>query len=458
MNDVMTEEKIIKHSIIKHPSALLTASSSASVIAASVTSLTTSLTAASASTASLTAASLSRKNLTVLPPLSLYVHFPWCVRKCPYCDFNSHEWKKNSQGLPEAAYIKALRRDIELALPLIWGRPIRTVFIGGGTPSLISSEGLDQLLSDIRALLPLDVDAEITLEANPGTVEAHKFKSFRDSGINRLSLGIQSFNDEALHKLGRIHGGHEARQAIEIAQKYFENFNLDVMFALPGQTMTACQQDVEQALSYAPPHLSLYQLTLEPNTYFHKFPPELPDEDTAADMQDWIHHRMHESAYVHYEVSAYAKPDRQAAHNLNYWRFGDYLGIGAGAHSKISFPQKIIRQVRYRQPEEYMAHSLTDTPVQQSHEIATHDLPFEFMLNALRLVHGVDIASFTERTGLPITAIQKILQKAEDKKMLKRDHLNMAPTKLGQRFLNDLQQLFLWQESQTKEKKVISLL
>ncbi|MGI4985754.1 MAG: radical SAM family heme chaperone HemW [Janthinobacterium lividum] len=384
-----------------------------------------------------------RVRLTALPPLSLYVHFPWCVRKCPYCDFNSHEWTGGGT-FPEQAYLDALRADLEQALPLIWGRRIYSVFIGGGTPSLLSAAGLDRLLADLRALLPLDLRAEITLEANPGTFEAGKFAQFRDSGVNRLSVGIQSFDDGHLQALGRIHGGDEARAAADIAARTFENFNLDMMFALPGQTLEACRRDIDTALSYAPPHLSLYHLTLEPNTLFHKFPPAaLPDEDASADMQDWIDERMIGAGYEHYEVSAFAQPKRRSAHNTNYWEFGDYLGIGAGAHSKLSFPERIVRQMRYKQPATYMTQASAGTAVQESNEIGTRDLPFEFMLNALRLSDGFPVYRFIERTGLTMTAIEPALRDAVARGLLSRTHERIAPTPLGRRFLNDLQALFL---------------
>ncbi|GAB3630591.1 YggW family oxidoreductase [Pandoraea terrae] len=383
--------------------------------------------------------------LPALPPLSLYVHFPWCVRKCPYCDFNSHEFKGEggSQAFPETMYLDALRSDLEQALPNIWGRQVHTVFIGGGTPSLMSADGLDRLLSDIRALLPLDADAEITMEANPGTFEAEKFRRFRESGVNRLSIGIQSFNSEHLKALGRIHDGDEARRAIEIAQTHFDNFNLDLMFALPRQTLAQCQADVETAIGFAPPHLSLYHLTLEPNTQFHKYPPVVPDEDTSADMQDWIIERTAAAGYAHYEVSAYAKPNRQAKHNLNYWQFGDYLGIGAGAHSKLSFPERIIRQIRHKHPQRYMETAAAGNAIQDENEVSARDLPFEFMLNALRLTDGVPTETFADRTGLPMAKLAKPLAEAVEKGLLVRDPGRIAPTELGQRFLNDLQAMFL---------------
>jgi oxygen-independent coproporphyrinogen-3 oxidase len=380
-------------------------------------------------------------NLTALPPLSLYVHWPWCVRKCPYCDFNSHEAKGE---LPEQEYLDALRLDLEQSLPLIWGRKIHTVFIGGGTPSLISAAGLDRLMSDLRTLLPLELDAEITMEANPGTFEAERFKSYRDSGINRLSIGIQSFNPAHLEALGRIHDGNEALRAVEIAKNTFENFNLDLMYALPSQTLAEARQDLQTALEFAPPHLSLYHLTMEPNTVFAKYPPELlPDDDLSADMQDLIAEMTAGAGYGHYEVSAYAKPGHRARHNLNYWKFGDYLGIGAGAHSKLSFPHRVLRQARFKQPGSYIEAARRGNPVQEEHEIGRADMGFEFMLNALRLTEGFDPNLFGERTGMNIGAIRKALDGAEAKGLLTRDHTLIRPTELGRRFLNDLQEMFL---------------
>lgn len=379
-------------------------------------------------------------HLAALPPLSLYVHFPWCVRKCPYCDFNSHEVRGS---FPEEDYLAALRADLESALPLIWGRKIYTIFIGGGTPSLMSAAGLDRLLSDIRTLLPLDGAAEITMEANPGTFEAEKFRSYRASGINRLSIGIQSFNEHHLQALGRIHDADEARKAVDIAHANFDNFNLDLMFALPSQTLREAQEDVSTAIGFAPPHLSLYHLTLEPNTYFAKHPPAVPDDDTSAEMQDMILELTGDAGYQHYEVSAYAQSGRQARHNQNYWQFGDYLGIGAGAHSKISFPHRIVRQMRYKQPKAYLEQVKAGRSIQEEFEIGRDDLGFEFMLNALRLTSGFEVNLFSERTGLPLNAIEKSLNAAEAKGLLYRDHRIIRPTELGQRFLNDLQQIFL---------------
>jgi oxygen-independent coproporphyrinogen-3 oxidase len=378
--------------------------------------------------------------LTALPPLSLYVHFPWCVRKCPYCDFNSHEVK---DGFPEDAYLDALRTDLELALPLIWGRRIHTIFIGGGTPSLLSAAGLDRLMSDVRTLLPFDGDIEITMEANPGTFEADKFRAYRASGINRLSIGIQSFNAGHLQALGRIHDGQQALKAVEIAHANFDNFNLDLMYALPQQTLAQARTDIETAIAFAPPHLSLYHLTLEPNTLFAKYPPAVPDDDASADMQDMIAQLTGAAGYGNYEVSAYAQPGRRARHNLNYWQFGDYLGIGAGAHSKLSFPHRIVRQMRYKHPQTYLAQTAAGAPIQEEAEIERDALGFEFMLNTLRLVDGFSPNLFAERTGMSLNRIEQQLNLAEQKGMLYRDHAVIRPSPLGRRFLNDLQEIFL---------------
>ena len=379
-------------------------------------------------------------NLSALPPLSLYVHFPWCVRKCPYCDFNSHE---AGNELPEQAYLSALRADLEQSLPLIWGRKIVSIFIGGGTPSLMSAAGLDQLMSDIRSLLPLEPSAEITMEANPGTFEAEKFRSFASSGINRLSIGIQSFNDKHLKALGRIHDADEAWRAITIAKNSFENINLDLMFALPEQTLAESELDVNTALSFEPTHLSLYHLTMEANTVFAKYPPELPDDDTSAAMQQMLIEKTTAAGFQNYEISAYAREGRRAKHNLNYWEFGDYLGIGAGAHSKISFPHRVIRQARYKQPDSYMQQASKGNAVSEEAEINREDLGFEFMINALRLSDGFEVRQFSERTGLTLQVVESALNKAEAKGLLYRDYLKIAPTSLGRRFLNDLQQIFL---------------
>lgn len=381
--------------------------------------------------------------LPVLPPLSLYVHFPWCVHKCPYCDFNSHEPVGGIARIPEQAYVAALRADLEAALPLIWGRPVISVFIGGGTPSLLSAAGLERLLSDLRSLLTLTGDCEITLEANPGTMDESRFGDFRAAGVNRLSIGIQSFADASLHALGRIHDAAQAQRAVERARETFDNFNLDLMFGLPGQSLAGLQRDVEQALALAPPHLSLYQLTLEPNTVFARHPPPLPDEDTVAAMQDWIAERTRQAGLQHYEVSAYARPGHRSRHNLNYWGFGDYLGIGAGAHSKLSFPQRIYRQVRFARPDGYLARAARGDFLAHSFEVAREDLAFEFMLNALRLTEGVPARWFAERTGLPASAIAAPLDEAQRRGLLVADHARWTPTDLGLRFLSDLQAMFL---------------
>jgi putative oxygen-independent coproporphyrinogen III oxidase len=377
---------------------------------------------------------------TALPPLSLYIHIPWCVRKCPYCDFNSHESKS---AIPEKEYVAALVRDLEMALPQIWGRKVYTVFFGGGTPSLLSGDAITEILRNVRMLLPLDLNAEITLEANPGTVESGKFVAFRDAGVNRLSMGIQSFNDAHLQALGRVHSAGEARRAIEIAQQHFDNFNLDLMYALPKQTLDEAMQDVRTALSFAPDHLSCYHLTLEPNTLFHRNPPPLPDDDASSEMQQRIEELLAEHGYEHYETSAFAQANRRAKHNLNYWKFGDYLGIGAGAHSKLSFPDKIIRQARYKQPQAYMQQVALGVPIQTENPVSREELAFEFMLNALRLNEGFDASLFNERTSLSLLGIQRELNEAQQRGLLFRDHQRIAPTQLGQRFLNDLLEIFL---------------
>ena len=376
-----------------------------------------------------------------LPPLSLYVHIPWCIRKCPYCDFYSHE--KHST-LPEKEYLDVLRRDLELSLPMIWGRKISSIFIGGGTPSLLSAKGIDQLLSFIRELLPVLPDAEISMEANPGTFEAGKFKSYRESGINRLSIGIQSFNPHFLHELGRIHDHDEARAAIEIARRYFDNINLDLMYGLPRQTLEQLKDDISVALSYEPAHLSFYQLTIEPNTYYFKHPPVLPDEDTLDQMQEWIESSTSAAGFEHYEVSAYARTGRQCFHNKNYWLFGDYLGIGAAAHSKITLPdQSVIRQMRLRNPLLYMGGIEQGIPLEEQFEVPVSDLGFEFMMNALRLMDGFPPALFANRTGLNFSVINETVTEAVKRGLFMVSPAHVQPTELGKRFLNDLQQIFL---------------
>jgi oxygen-independent coproporphyrinogen-3 oxidase len=375
-----------------------------------------------------------------LPPLSLYIHVPWCVRKCPYCDFNSHEAKGE---VPEQRYVEALVADLDAALPLVWGRRVYTIFFGGGTPSLLSARAIDAILSAVRARVPLAIDAEITLEANPGTFEAEKFAAFRAAGVNRLSIGIQSFDPAHLKALGRIHDADQAHAAIGIARETFDNFNLDLMYALPGQSPGEAHADLATALSYSPPHLSLYHLTIEPNTYFHRYPPSVPDDDTAAAMQDAATIALRDAGYEHYETSAYARPARRSRHNLNYWTFGDYLGIGAGAHSKLSFRNRIVRQARYRQPREYMDRALEGSALQTDGAVGHDDIAFEFMMNALRLNDGFPLTLFEERAGLPLTAVLPALDEAERRGLIERDHQRVAPTALGRRFLNDLLQVFL---------------
>ena len=389
------------------------------------------------------------------PPLSLYIHIPWCVKKCPYCDFNSHATPRPSpvsgggaagegNAVIESTYIDALLLDLERALPDIWGRKIHSVFFGGGTPSLFSPNGIDRILTGVRTLTPLLPNAEITLEANPGSVEADKFAGFRAAGVNRVSLGIQSFNPRHLKALGRIHDDMEARRAAELAATHFDTFNLDLMFALPGQTLAEALADIDTALSFQPPHLSAYHLTLEPNTPFgHTAPPNLPDDDLAADMQLAIEARLTGAGMQHYETSAYALPQHTCRHNLNYWQFGDYLGIGAGAHSKLSFHDRILRQMRTKHPQQYMDAVNQGTHIADERVLTRHDLPFEFMMNALRLNQGVDAALFEERTGLPLIVCASALERARAQGLLETDAARLKPTLQGQRFLNDLLELFL---------------
>ncbi|WP_238587696.1 radical SAM family heme chaperone HemW [Caenimonas sp. SL110] len=379
--------------------------------------------------------------LPALPPLSLYVHLPWCLKKCPYCDFNSHEIR--SGEVPEQRYIDALVADLESSLPLIWGRPVHSIFIGGGTPSLFSPQAIDRLLGDIRARLRLEPDCEITLEANPGTFEKNRFKAFRAAGVTRLSVGVQSFNDDHLRALGRVHDRAQAIAALEEAAASFDTFNLDLMYALPGQSMEALDADLAQALALSPPHLSVYHLTIEPNTYFAKFPPRVPEDDVAYAMLDRITEATAGAGLERYEVSAYAKAGHRCWHNVNYWQFGDYLGIGAGAHGKLSFPHRVIRQVRFREPRLYMDNALAGKPIAQETEVPRAELPFEFMLNALRLKDGFALRDFSERTGLPLTTIEAQLVDAEKRGLIERDLARVRPTARGFDFLSDLQELFL---------------
>jgi putative oxygen-independent coproporphyrinogen III oxidase len=377
----------------------------------------------------------SRIHLAVLPPLALYVHIPWCVRKCPYCDFNSHE---RGGDLPEKAYVERLILDLEALLPSIWGRRLVSVFVGGGTPSLFSPDAIDALLSAVRARMVLEPQAEITLEANPGTVEAGRFRGFREAGVNRISVGVQSFDDAMLKRLGRIHSAAEARRAIDAALASFDNVNLDLMYGLPGQTLEMARADIAQGLSCGVPHLSAYQLTIEPNTVFWRERPVLPGHDECADTQVLIEQVLGSAGYEHYETSAFAKPGMRCRHNLNYWEFGDYLGIGAGAHGKVSFPDRVTRHERAKQPAEYMKNA----EVKES-TVPVKELPFEFMLNALRLVEGFPVELFQNRTGLPSAAIERQLGEAEEKQFIERDWKRIKPTARGQRFLNELLELFL---------------
>lgn len=399
--------------------------------------------------------------LSALPPLAVYVHLPWCLRKCPYCDFNSHEAGDGGLGGradAEQRYVQALRADLEVSVPLVWGRRVSSVFIGGGTPSLFSPDAIAQIVADIRAMLPLEPGAEITMEANPGTFESQRFRAFAQAGINRLSVGVQSFDNDSLKRLGRVHDAQQARLALQEAAASFDSFNIDLMYALPGQDLQGLQDDLHEALAFLPPHLSVYHLTVEPNTYFAKFPPVLPDDDLACAMLDEIEQATAGAGLQRYEVSAFAREGRACTHNLNYWRFGDYLGLGAGAHGKISFAHRVLRQVRYRDPSAYMQQALQGHAVSQENEVSRAELPFEFMLNALRLRQGFEMGLFTERTGLPASALEPGLGQALAQGWLRwedgRGHplashepvgarTVLAPTRRGFDFLSDVQALFL---------------
>ncbi len=385
-------------------------------------------------------------SLPALPPLALYVHLPWCLKKCPYCDFNSHEWRQGG-GLPADVareYLAALRADLEAALPQIWGRPVVSIFIGGGTPSLFAPAQIAELISDLRARLPLEPGCEITLEANPGTFERERFKGFREAGVTRLSIGVQSFDDEKLKRLGRVHNAEQAKAAIAEAASAFETFNIDLMYALPGQTLEELGHELDLALGFNPPHLSVYHLTIEPNTRFAVDTPDnLPDPDLASEMLDLITARTGALGLSRYEVSAYARDGHRCQHNLNYWQFGDYLGIGAGAHSKLSFPHRVLRQVRWREPATYMQKALAGAAMSNENEVVASELPFEFMLNALRLAEGVPLVSYLERTGLPMTSIATALEQGRARGLMVDDVSRLAATPRGFDFLSDLQALFL---------------
>ena len=381
-------------------------------------------------------------NFSALPPLSLYIHIPWCVRKCPYCDFNSHT---AAEKLPEKEYLKSLFMDLEQDLPSVWGRTVQSVFIGGGTPSLFSAEAIDELICGLRMRLPLEPMAEITLEANPGAIEASKFAEFHSAGVNRISIGCQSFNDGYLNALGRIHSGRNAILAAETAHAAgFDNFNLDLMFGLPDQTLEAAMDDIKQAISLSPSHISHYQLTIEPNTLFHHSPPSLPEDESTWIMQEQCEAILTEAGFGHYEISAHARQGKQCQHNLNYWQFGDYLGIGAGAHAKITSAatQNITRSWKLKHPQQYLT-ATTGQHLAGSSILNRDDAAFEFMMNALRLKQGFTKSLFTERTGLPIHQISQALQQAEQRNLINQDLSSIQPTEQGWHFLNDLIALFL---------------
>ncbi len=374
------------------------------------------------------------------PPLALYIHIPWCVKKCPYCDFNSHESRNK---IPEKRYVAALIADLEQSVPRVYGRKIKSVFFGGGTPSLFSAKSIDEILSAVRMLTPLEYGAEITLETNPGAIDTAHFSGYKQAGVNRVSLGIQSFNADYLRALGRIHDNKQAITASELALNTFEHVNLDVMYGLPNQTLEYALQDARQAISLSPDHLSFYHLTLEPNTPFYRTPPSLPEDDTSADMQEKIEALFAEHGYEHYETSAFCKPKNHARHNLNYWQFGDYLGIGAGAHSKLSFHDKITRETRHKHPNAFMENAETGNALDNTWVIPQADLGFEFMMNALRLNNGFEKNLFQERTGMPWEEISMRVTEASTKGFITQDLQYIKPTLKGQRYLNNLLQIFL---------------
>lgn len=374
------------------------------------------------------------------PPLSLYIHIPWCVKKCPYCDFNSHESRTE---IPEKRYVQALITDLEQSLPRVYGRKVRSVFFGGGTPSLFSAESIHEILNAVNMLTPLEFEAEVTLEANPGTVDTAHFSGYKQAGVNRVSLGIQSFNGDHLKSLGRIHDDKQAILAAELALKTFDRVNLDVMYGLPNQTLYGALKDAKNAVALNPDHLSFYHLTLEPNTPFYRTPPSLPSDDTSSEMQEKIESLLTSHGYLHYETSAFCKPKSQARHNVNYWLFGDYLGIGAGAHSKLSYHDKITRETRHKHPKAFMENVEAGSAVDNTWQIAQQDLGFEFMMNALRLTEGFNPDLFQERTGLPLITITKRLSEASNKGLITYEQPLIKPTFLGQRYLNDLLTIFL---------------
>ena len=392
--------------------------------------------------------------LRELPPLSLYIHIPWCLRKCPYCDFNSHEKRGE---LPEAQYVDALVADVEASLANVWGRRIYTIFIGGGTPSLFTPQAIDRLLVAVRTRLAVDPEAEITLEANPGTFEIDRFRGYRAAGVNRISIGVQSFDDGKLAALGRVHAADEARRALGAALEIFPSVNADLMYGLPQQTLDEAVRDIDEAIAFGTPHISAYHLSLEPDTQFHRYPPPLPDDEVSADMQEALEERLAAAGLAHYETSAFAKPGHRARHNLNYWSFGDYVGLGAGAHGKISFRDRVLREIRQRKPETYMRTALEGNAVHESRDVTVGELPFEFMLNALRLVDGFATTLFETRTGLPLLSIEPQLAAAEKDGLIDRDHATIRPTLKGQRFLNELLERFLPHHAPRAMRHVISI-
>jgi len=376
------------------------------------------------------------------PPLSIYIHIPWCIHKCPYCDFNSHEFKDQNIKNNEEAYTHALVKQIE-NYNIEPNRPIHSIFFGGGTPSLFSPKAFDTLIKKLENTFGLDKNCEITIEANPGTFDKEHFYGYRDVGINRMSLGIQSFNQTHLKKLERIHSPKEAASAANLAVKIFDKVNIDLMFALPNQSLSDVKEDITKALEIGTSHISYYHLTIEPNTFFYKFPPQLPDEEKSAEIFDLISNELNSAKFEHYETSAYAKKNSQCLHNLNYWNFGDYLGIGAGAHSKLSCEGKISRKSCFKNPRDYIKNTNNHKFYDDEKLLSENDLIFEFMMNALRLNKGFNQSLFEQRTNLPISIIDKELSLAKDKKLIIQKNGRIKPTDLGQSFLNELLQIFL---------------
>ena len=382
--------------------------------------------------------------LTALPPLALYIHIPWCVRKCPYCDFNSHEINTGTDfSVLESAYVDALIRDLDNTLPLVWGRRLSSIFIGGGTPSVLSAQSMDAILSAVRARLPQVSEIEVTMEANPGTLDTDKLRDFRAAGVTRLSLGVQSFDDGLLDSIGRIHTGKQARMALDTAYQLFDKVNLDLMFALPNQTLAQLKTDVATALAYHPTHLSYYHLTIEPNTFFHQHPPSVPDDETAIDMQEWIQSELASQGLRHYEVSAYAQARHECQHNTNYWLFGDYIGIGAGAHGKISSHNQIVRTAKFKHPKRYLDAMQQGSAIETEQVLRKADLPFEYMLNALRLRAGATLAQMQTATGLTVADLEPALTEAQMRGLMVKDAGVLRVTQKGWRFLSDVQTMFL---------------